>query len=250
MSTSQSSGYPIQSRPTRKLSQTTEASRLGTHTEENTSEDEDETVTKPIGPGKTHVHRVRQRSDVQSPHSSGAEPTRPTHKHRPPSLETATPRLTTVKTEKVRESHPHSAHGLDFSRHSIPKNPPKPPASTLTKMLVAQAAVTDNPFTELYGAIAGRGDVPSMTLEIYFPESSKPFSATKITVRKDATVEEVIGFGLWTYWEQKLDPPLDKGLAEDNPQRPIILSAVGWVLRIVEDGEVDEDFPGKSKLNC
>jgi len=112
-------------------------------------------------------------------------------------------------------------------------------------MLVAQAAVTDNPFTELYGAIAGRGDAPSLTLNIFFPESKKPFSPVKVTVRKDATVEEVIGFGLWTYCEQKLDPPLDAGLKEGDPQLDVILSAAGWILRIAEeDGEVDEDFPG------
>lgn len=115
-------------------------------------------------------------------------------------------------------------------------------------MLVAQAAVSDNPFTELYGAIAGRGDVPSMKLDIYFPESKKPLTPVKITVRKDATVEEVIGFALWTYWEQKLEPPLDDGLEEDDAQRTIVLSAAGWVLRITEDGEVDEDFPGNIVL--
>jgi target of rapamycin complex 2 subunit MAPKAP1 len=115
-------------------------------------------------------------------------------------------------------------------------------------MLVAQAAVTDNPFTELYGAIAGRGDAPSMALNIFFPESKKPFSPVKVTVRKDATVEEVIGFGLWTYCEQKLEPQLDEGLKEGDPRLDIVLSAAGWILRIgEEDGEVDEDFPGGYK---
>lgn len=115
-------------------------------------------------------------------------------------------------------------------------------------MLAAQAAVTENPFTELYGAIAGRGDTPSMTLNILFTESRNPDKFIKITVRKDATVEEVIGFSLWTYWEQKLEPKLDEGLDENDPKREIVLSAAGWILRIAEDdGEVDEDFPGKSK---
>jgi hypothetical protein len=112
-------------------------------------------------------------------------------------------------------------------------------------MLVAQAAVTENPFTELYGAIAGRGDTPSMTLNILFPESKSPFKFYKITARKDATVEEVIGFSLWTYWEQKLEPKLDEGIEEDDPRRETVLSAAGWTLKIAEDdGEVDEDFPG------
>lgn len=61
-----------------------------------------------------------------------------------------------------------------------------------------------------------------------------------LNVRKDATVEEVIGFALWSYWEEGWLPKLDDGQNwEDDPQ-----SAIGWIMRIAEnDGEVDEDFP-------
>src|ERR1700760_2574756 len=116
-------------------------------------------------------------------------------------------------------------------------------------MLMAQVAVTENPFTELYGAImAGRRDTPSLTLNILFPESKNPSKFTKITIPIDVTIEEVIGFSLWTYWEQKLEPRLDEGMEENDPRRDIVLSAAGWILRIVdeEDGEIDEDFPGMS----
>jgi hypothetical protein len=52
-------------------------------------------------------------------------------------------------------------------------------------------------------------------------------------------VEEVIGFGLWKYWEEGREPKLREDEGEEK------LSAVGWGLRMVEDdGEVDEDFPG------
>ena len=67
-------------------------------------------------------------------------------------------------------------------------------------------------------------------------------------MRQDVSVEEVIGHGLWIYWEDKAEPRLDEGL-DDNVDKSIRLSAVGWCLRIVEDdGEVDEDYPGTCLL--
>lgn len=68
-----------------------------------------------------------------------------------------------------------------------------------------------------------------------------------LNVRRDATVEEVIGFALWNYWEEGWLPKLDEGLSgEDDPKWGTKLSAVGWILRIAEDdGEVDDDFPRK-----
>lgn len=71
-----------------------------------------------------------------------------------------------------------------------------------------------------------------------------------LNVRKDATVEEVIGFALWNYWEEGWLPKLDDGLGGDeDPKRATRISAVGWILRIAEDdGEVDDDFPRKYRV--
>lgn len=70
----------------------------------------------------------------------------------------------------------------------------------------------------------------------------------ELNVRKDASVEEVVGFALWTYWEEEWEPKLDEGLEGEGEEverkRRQRLSAVGWVLRIAEDdGEPDDDFP-------
>ena len=66
-------------------------------------------------------------------------------------------------------------------------------------------------------------------------------------VRKDATVEEVLGFALWSYWEASWLPRLDED--PNTPEEK--LSAVGWVMKIAEeDGEVDEDFPRKCGRFC
>ncbi|KAG9033539.1 hypothetical protein FRB95_014718 [Tulasnella sp. JGI-2019a] len=128
------------------------------------------------------------------------------------------------------------------------KRPIVPPVfrSALSARLSAPDAMSNNPFNELYAAISGRAETSSMTISVFFPHSpAAAVKAVEMKVRKDATVEEVIGFSLWTYWSKDLEPKLDAGLGgEDDPKRDIVLSAVGWNLRIAEDdGEVDEDFP-------
>ena len=67
----------------------------------------------------------------------------------------------------------------------------------------------------------------------------------ELNVRKDATIEEVLGFALWTYWDEGWLPKIDEGLSgEDDPKWETQCSALGWILRIAEEvGEVDEDFP-------
>lgn len=104
---------------------------------------------------------------------------------------------------------------------------------------------TSNPFADLYAAISGRGETASTSVLVYFPYAQQPRGKPmNLSVRRDATVEEVIGFALWNYWEEGWLPKLDEGLVEDDPKREIKLSAVGWILRIAEDdGEVDDDFP-------
>jgi len=105
------------------------------------------------------------------------------------------------------------------------------------------ATNTTNPFSDLYSGISGRGVPPSasMTATVFFPFAREPAGKPMtLSVRKDATVEEVLGFALWSYWEDGWLPRLD-----EDPNAPEEkLSAVGWVLKIAEeDGEVDGDFP-------
>ncbi|KAI6010115.1 stress-activated map kinase interacting protein 1-domain-containing protein [Pisolithus marmoratus] len=125
-----------------------------------------------------------------------------------------------------------------FTRH--PVRVPRPQVSALTMMLASSGGST-NPFSELYAAVSGRGETAAMDVKIFFPHARQPKGeAMMLNVRKDATVEEVIGFALWNYWEESWMPKLNEGVSETDPT----LSAVGWVMRIAEgDGEVDEDFP-------
>jgi hypothetical protein len=138
-----------------------------------------------------------------------------------------------------------STSDIVFTRRAVP--PMQPQKSALTAMLAATStSQSENPFTELYAAISGRGASAKKEVRVYFPEATEPAGQPMdLTVRADATMEEVLGFALWTYWEEQWAPPL--GDPDTNPEEDPRLSAVGWILRIAEeDGEVDEDFPRMS----
>lgn len=139
--------------------------------------------------------------------------------------------------------HPTAAPDMTFTRK--PVAPLRTLKSALTAMLVSSGG-SSNPFAEMYAAISGRGESASTNVQVYFPHARRPAGkAMNLNVRKDATVEEVVGFALWSYWEEQWEPGLDQGLnGEDDPRWETTLSAVGWIMRIAEeDGEVDDDFP-------
>ncbi|EIW71160.1 hypothetical protein TREMEDRAFT_27794, partial [Tremella mesenterica DSM 1558] len=138
---------------------------------------------------------------------------------------------------------------LEFKPVSLQNSPGKK-ASALTAALNkhiphlvstanAMAEFTlSNPFTSLYASVAAPSNAPSVSLELYYPHSKQATKPLVARVRKDATVEETIGHGLYRYWEEEREPKL----SEDDGEHK--MSTVGWGLRIVEDdGEVDEDFP-------
>ncbi|KIY45089.1 hypothetical protein FISHEDRAFT_76934 [Fistulina hepatica ATCC 64428] len=144
-------------------------------------------------------------------------------------------------TEPIKASEPPV---LSFIRK--PVTPIKPMRSALTSRLAAADSST-NPFSELYAAISGRGESDAaLTVRVFFPHAREPAGKPMdLCVRRDATVEEALGFALWSYWEEGWLPRLDEGLSgEDDPKWPIRMSAVGWIMRIAEDdGEIDDDFP-------
>jgi hypothetical protein len=137
-----------------------------------------------------------------------------------------------------------SASELTFIRRKV--GPVKSVKSSLTAIMASSGST--NPFAELYAAVSGKGEVASINVEVFFPHATESSgTAMTLNVKKDATVEEVIGFALWTYWEEKWLPRFDEGLSgEHDPEWEETMSTVRWVLRIAEmDGEVDDDFPRK-----
>ena len=75
-----------------------------------------------------------------------------------------------------------------------------------------------------------------MRLKIYVALEEEPTEPLLISVKRDATVEEVIGYALYEYLNEEREPPVPDELKD----------VVMWNMRIVEDdGTVDDDFPGE-----
>lgn len=139
----------------------------------------------------------------------------------------------------------HQSPTLTFARVIVPPLPSRPSPSGLSQIFASKASKIENPFSELYSLISSRS--APLSLQIIYPFSSDPRNSFTLKVRPDATVEEVIGFALWTYWEEGIQPKLDEmNSIVEEARRKDRLSAIGWSLRITEDGEVDDDFPGVS----
>lgn len=152
-------------------------------------------------------------------------------------------------------SQPPGKTGLDFSRARLK---PQIAGSALTALLSQKANedISSNPYTSQYGALVMRSPIDGLKLKLFFPHcgGSAARKPLEIKIRKDVTVEEVIGSGLWTYWEEGRDPPLISEAEKaqwDGQELKGMLDPARWNLMIVEDddGEVDDDFPGMSRIS-
>ncbi|CAO3606639.1 unnamed protein product [Mucor hiemalis] len=106
-------------------------------------------------------------------------------------------------------------------------------SSALSALIAEKATAAENPFAE-YSFVSGKGESKSITLCVYLPHSNKPYTPVSLVVRPDAITDDVIGYILYDYVEEKRQPELDVeayDLAE-------------WVLLIAEDdGEIEDDLP-------
>ncbi|KAJ3054992.1 hypothetical protein HK097_000138 [Rhizophlyctis rosea] len=117
---------------------------------------------------------------------------------------------------------------LDFSGSKSMK-----PISALSA-LIADKKGNDNPFAAEYSFFSGKGESDPMRLKIYVALEDEPTEPLLISVKRDATVEEVIGYALYEYLNEEREPPVPDDLKD----------VVMWNMRIVEDdGTVDDDFP-------
>ncbi|KAI7898040.1 stress-activated map kinase interacting protein 1-domain-containing protein [Cokeromyces recurvatus] len=106
--------------------------------------------------------------------------------------------------------------------------------SALSALIAEKATTAENPFSE-YAFVSGKGEGNrSITLCVYLPHSSEPSKPMSLVVRSDAITDDVIGFILYSYVEQKRQPELEEA-AYDLAE---------WVLLIAEeDGEIEDDLP-------
>ncbi|KAI0000629.1 stress-activated map kinase interacting protein 1-domain-containing protein [Russula compacta] len=199
----------------------------------------------PVTEGKIAITSLSSSYPDSRPSEPGFDMVTPFHLR----TSSATPTIAKPTSKHRRGPHwtgstAHSPAGAEedlFARQKVAPLRGTPAKSALSSMMAASS--TTNPFSDLYSAISGRGVSPaaSMTVTVFFPFAREPAGKPmSLGVRKDATVEEVLGFALWSYWEASWLPRLD-----EDPNAPEEkLSAVGWVMKIAEeDGEVDEDFP-------
>jgi hypothetical protein len=109
--------------------------------------------------------------------------------------------------------------------------------SALTLRIRGAAISGSNIFASEFSFVGGKGEVNPIRLKIYFPFSAEPKRPIAISIKRDATVEESIGYSLYQYAEERRMPIL----AELKMANKIS----AWNMRICEDdGTIDEDFPG------
>lgn len=126
--------------------------------------------------------------------------------------------------------------------------PPRPistiqPVSLLGQAIKSRQSKPKNP-VETFARLSGKGVPDPLNIRIYAPFSqtpNKPFEMPLQRAVQDSdsgekpqvTVADAIGLSLWRYLEEGLKPPIE--VAKLNVNR--------WTLRMIEDGEVDFDFP-------
>jgi len=130
--------------------------------------------------------------------------------------------------------------------------PPRPistiiPASLLGQALRARKTKPKNP-VERFARLSGKGVLDPLYIRIFALFSENPNKPMDMPLLKNVqdndsgeipqvTVADAIGLALWTYREEGVIPSLDE--AKLNVNR--------WTLRMIEDGEVDYDFPALSR---
>jgi target of rapamycin complex 2 subunit MAPKAP1 len=132
---------------------------------------------------------------------------------------------------------------------------PRPVSMMAPKSLLSQAlrgrskAPETDPFVKFSTLSATKSapgkDLRPLYVKIYAPSSNssnKPFELTLLRTNeaKAVTVAEAIGFALYRYNEEKLEPRIVGEQANVNR----------WNFRMVDDGEVEYDFPPLGRLSA
>lgn len=126
--------------------------------------------------------------------------------------------------------------------------PPRPistiqPVSLLGQAIKARQSKPKNP-VEAFARLSGKGVPDPLNIKIYAPFSQSPNKPFEMPLQRavqdsdsgekpQVTVADAIGLSLWRYLEEGMKPPIE--FAKLNVNR--------WTLRMIEDGEVDFDFP-------
>ncbi|KAL9606935.1 MAG: hypothetical protein Q9204_009401, partial [Flavoplaca sp. TL-2023a] len=127
----------------------------------------------------------------------------------------------------------------------IPKRPISTivPRSILGQAIKAQQSTPKNPI-ENFARLSGKGIPNPLNIRIYASFSESPDKPIDMPLQRTVqdsdsgenppvTVADAIGLALWRYMEESFKPPIASSQLNVNR----------WALRMIEDGEVDYDFP-------
>ncbi|KAL8671481.1 MAG: hypothetical protein Q9168_004016 [Polycauliona sp. 1 TL-2023] len=127
----------------------------------------------------------------------------------------------------------------------IPKRPISTvvPRSILGQAIKAQQSTPKNPI-EVFARLSGKGIPNPLNIKVYAPFSESAEKSIEMPLQRtvqdsesgdnpQVTVSDAIGLALWRYMEEKFKPVLTATQLNVNH----------WALRMIEDGEVDYDFP-------
>ena len=135
-----------------------------------------------------------------------------------------------------------------------PLPPPRPistiqPVSLLGQALQAKKVTPRDP-VEIFAKLSGKGVLDPLYIRIYAPFSERPRHPFDMPMLKtvqnndsgekpQVTVAEAIGLALWRYREEALKPPVERSKLNVNC----------WTLRMIDDGEVEYDFPALNRTS-
>ena len=135
-----------------------------------------------------------------------------------------------------------------------PLPPPRPismvqPVSALGQAIRAQKSRPKNP-VELFARFSGKGALEPLNIKIYAPFSKTPLKPYELPLQRtvqdsdtgasmNVSVGDAIGLSLWRYGEEKLEPAVPPAKQDVNR----------WTLRMVDDGEVDEEFDALNRAS-
>ncbi|KAG0200177.1 hypothetical protein BGX28_006683 [Mortierella sp. GBA30] len=207
----------------------TDSGRSEEHNEHNTARESDLLTERETDIGDMTIDSMNSPIDLSPPDSAivarmgrnyvpsnmtlmSPSPVRP---NTPPPNRAAMPQIDEILSEPVPLAQPS-------------------PVSLLTSLIKQQKSREDNPFAEEFLRVAGMGETSPVQLKIYLPSSDKPKDPMQVVVKREATVEDVIGYILYQYYNEGRAPHLSDELS----------TVVQWNMRIVEDdGEIDDDLP-------
>lgn len=150
----------------------------------------------------------------------------------------------------------HSPSSLRKPRHQsslvLPALPPRPismiqPVSLLGEAIRAGRSKPKNPM-ESFAKLSGKGSLDPLNIRIYAPFSETPTKPIDMPLLRHApdaaagekgqiSVAEAIGLSIWRYHEEGFKPPIEG----------FKLNVNRWTFRMIEDEEVDYEFPALSR---